>query len=1077
MKFTHLHVHSYYSYGKGSSSVESLVRKAKDLGYESLALTDINTIAGVIEFFSHCKDYGLFPIIGAEVDDPAKAGQNAVLVCRNVSGYHRLCEIITARQLNEQFSLCETLKTSSEGLFVISNSPEVIKSLNGKVPDLFAEMVSISDAKKGNRMLYDLAINLDIPIVLTNDVYFEKPEDHEIYRILASMKKLTTIYDLKDEVTPEQYLKSPEEMAKYGRGLEKAAANTEKISKACQFEFTLKKYHCARYREKDGKFPDSGSEMLKKIAGEGLIRRYNISDKHKPINYAILTDRLQYELEVISNLNFCDYFLICWDIVNYAHSQGYWHVGRGSAANSLVSYCIGLTEVDPIRYNLYFERFLNYSRGSPPDIDLDFNWRIRDKMLDYIYERYGRDRVAMMSSIHTMHARGALREVAKAHGISERELDTFRKFIPHTRSSNLEVMTEKYPETKNIDLKGKVFEKIIKIASKLDGFPHYSGIHSSGIVITEKPITQYCALERSANGFVKTQFDMYSGEDAGLIKFDILAVRGLGTIEDAVHNIEKDTHQALDIFNWDKIFGDKKAQELMKTGKTIGVVHAESPFIRNAMRITKGTTFELLYIVLGMVRTGCVESGMMYTFIERLLDPEKRKEALPPLIRILPETYGVMIFEEDVIKVLHFVGDLRLEEADVVRRFMSGKKVSAKVVQTLKDKFFRNCLKKIDQQAEVEKLWTQIESFSGFTFCKAHSSSYALMAFQGLYLRIHYPAHYMAAVLSNQGGFYTPSAYISECRRLGLSILPPDINKSGVEYRAEGDKSIRVGLRFIGNLSSKSIQKVLEARNERPFDSLYDFFMRSDIEHEEMILLIKIGCLDFLGKKRTLLIAMLDAIRHIQKSRIAQEMFHVDLTHFEGTFSKLDDFAPEECLIIENELLGYFIHQHPLEFFQKQVNHPSIIQAINLNDYKGMDVKMIGWLVSSKRIRTRDKLDKAGEVIRPGQYMKFITMEDLTCVFDIVLFPKIYEQFAAETLSFGPFCLEGIVDPRYNTVNVTRIARISNKLSMFDIDAKMIIEKQEIYAKQKALLDNYEDIDIILIDPDEQSRHAEALEA
>ncbi|KAB2879252.1 DNA polymerase III subunit alpha [bacterium] len=1060
--FTHLHVHSYYTYGKGSSSIESLVVRAKECGYDTLAITDLNTMAGTVEFYHMCREYGLFSIIGCEIDDPKDSDLKAVLLCRNGTGYRRLCELVSARQIETGFDLAEALRQNAEGLFVLSYSAGLLQALKGYVIDLYGELVLLPSLKKRNRLIFEWCQKNKIPLVITNDVYFDEPAKHETYRILASIKQLTTVYDLQDEVTDEQYLKSPEEMKKGAASMKESLANVQKIVKACQFEFELKKYHCARYRTMDGKVIDSSPEMLRQLAHDGLIRRYAITDKSKPFNYDVLIQRLNYELEVISNLNFCDYFLICWDMVTYAHSQGYWHVGRGSAANSLVSYCLGLTEVDPIRYNLYFERFLNYSRGKPPDIDLDFNWRFRDRMLEYIYRRYGQERVAMMSSIHTMHARGALREVAKAYGISERELDTFRKYIPHTLARNLEVLSTKYPEAKNLKLNSDLYQKILKTAAQLDGFPHYSGIHSSGVVITEKPITHNSALERSANGFIKTQVDMYSGEDVGLIKFDVLAVRGLGTIEDAVRNIEAEKGQAIDIFNWGKIFADEKAKELMSTGKTIGVVHAESPFIRNAMRITKAETFELLYIILGMVRTGCVESGMMYTFIERLLDPQKRKEALPALMEILPETFGVMIFEEDVIKVLHFVGSLTLEESDMVRRYMSGKRVSAKVIQELKAKFFRNCMKKIDGIKEIETLWKQIESFSGFSFCKAHSASYALMAFQGLYLKIHYPAHYMAAVLSNEGGFYSASAYISECRRLGLTILPPDINLSDREYKADGN-AIRVGLRFIAGIGSESLNLLMEARSERSYDSLPDFVLRSGVGHEEIVTLIKIGCFDAFNKKRTLLIALLDAIIHIQKSRLSQEMFSLDLTHYEQMLSHLDDMTAHEKLASENDLLSYFVAQHPLEFFPKQINSPSVVKAKDLSRYKNRKVKMIGWLVSAKRIRTRDKKDEEGN-IREGQYMKFMTLEDLTGIYDTVLFPKVYAQVAEQTLSYGPFCVEGIVDERYNTVNVTRIALVRNKLPQMDIDASLTIEKQEVYAKQKSDSDTYSDGYIVPIE-------------
>ncbi len=1063
MPFTHLHVHSYYTYGQGSSSIESLVVRAKECGGTALAITDLNTMAGVVEFYTMCREYGLKAIVGCEIDDPKDPNTKAVLLCRNATGYRTLCGLISDRQLKEDFDPADALKSNSEGLFVITYSVRLLQSLTGHVGDLYGELVPVASQKKRNRLVGECGQKNRIPLIVTNDVYFDTPEKHETYRILASIKQLTTVYELKDQVSEEQYLKSSEEMQKAAGDRSEECENIDRIVRSCQFEFELKKHHCARYRTPDGKIVPSSHEMLRQLALEGLRKRYAISDKSRPFNYDTLMQRLNYELEVISNLRFCDYFLICWDLITYAHGQGYWHVGRGSAANSLVSYCIGLTEVDPIRYNLYFERFLNYSRGKPPDIDLDFNWRSRDNMLAYIYRRYGEERVAMLSSIHTMHARGSLREVAKAYGISERELDTFRKFIPHTAARNLGALNSRYPETKNLKMNGDLYQKILRTAAQLDGFPHYSGIHSSGVAITEKPITHYSALERSANGFVKTQLDMYSGEDVGLIKFDVLAVRGLGTIEDAVRNIEAELGRSIEIFNWGKIFSDAKAKELMSTGKTIGVVHAESPFIRNAMRMTKAETFELLYIILGMVRTGCVESGMMYMFVERWLNPEKRKEALPALMEVLPETFGVMIFEEDVLKVLHFVGGLTLEEADTVRRFLSGKRVSAKVTQELKSKFFFNCRKKIEDPAEIETLWEQIGSFSGFTFCKAHSASYALMAFQGLYLKIHYPAHYMAAVLSNEGGFYSPSAYISECRRLGLKILPPDINLSGAEYKAENG-GIRVGLRFIAGIGSESLKNLIRARDEGPYDSFQDFVERSGVSYDETLRLIKIGCFDAFDRKRTRLIALLDVLGRKAKKG-SRELFRPDPGRLEKMLSELDDMTAEEKLMTENGLLGYFVAQHPLEMYARQVNSSTVVKAEDLWRYKNKKVKMIGWLVSAKRIRTRDKEDKDG-LIREGQYMKFMTLEDLTGVYDAVLFPKIYAEVAEQTLSYGPFCIEGTVDERYNTINVTRLAPIRNKLPRIEADPSLTIEKQEVYAKQKSDSDDYRDEYIVPIEMD-----------
>jgi DNA-directed DNA polymerase III PolC len=1052
-----------------------------------MALTDRNTMAGAVEFYSIAREAGLNAIIGAWVDDPRHTGRSAVLLCRNVGGYHRLCEIISGRQLDPSFDLIRALCEENRGLFVLSCSLELLTGVSRATDQLYGELVLLSGRRQHNRLVHRLCQERRIPMILTNEVCFANREDFEMHRVLRAVAELRTVCD-EQLITAdsEQYLKSSEVMVVLGRAIPDAIDRTRQIASLCQFEFTFKRYHCARFITPEGEKCSSSSDFLRTLAYEGLERRY--VHKCRPLtlyvrgrsavdpsaswksNNQFLVDRVEYELEVITNLNFADYFLICWDIVNFARRNGFWHVGRGSAANSIVSYCLGLTEVDPIRYNLYFERFLNYARGSPPDIDLDFSWRHRDQVLRYVYERYGSQHVAMLASIHTLHARGALREVAKAHGISERELNTFRKLIPHTAANHLPHLKEKYPEARELKLDDTLFNKILRLATGLDGYPHYSGIHSSGVVITEQPITHFSALERSSNGFVKTQLDMYSGEDIGLAKIDVLAVRGLGTIEDAVRNIESARGGMLDIRNWDRLFHDEKTRALLRSGRSIGVVHAESPFIRNAMRITGADSFELVYIISGMVRTGCVESGMMYMFIDRLLNSDKRNEAHPALMEILPETFGVMIFEEDVIKVLHYVGGLALDQADIVRRYMSGKRINPLIIQNLKKKFFRNSMRKFKSLSAVETLWTQIRSFSGFSFCKAHSASYALMSFQGAYLKAHYPAYYMAAVLSNEGGFYTPAAYVSECRRLGLKILPPDINKSDRDYRAEGESAIRIGLRFIANVSAAALDVVMKARECRPFDSLQDFLQRASISHEEILTLIKIGCFDFTGKKRTVLIALLDVLTHLQTYHAGVDLFHVDLTRYEHSLKGVDDLLPEERLALEVELLGYYVDKHPLEYFPRQVHHRSIVQAKDLARYKGQKVKMIGWLVSAKRIKTRSKVNSEGEVVQEGRYMKFMTLEDLTGIYDTVLFPDIYERVASQTLSVGPFCLEGVVDGRYNTVNVSRIELIHAVHPQYDVQARMIIEKQEAYAKQKTTGYSYEPEFMVPMDVDQRER-------
>ena len=500
MEFTHLHTHSNYSYGIGGSSNEDLIRQAKELGYKRLAITDKNTIAGTVEFYSICKELSIQPIIGCKIDDDTPDPRHyTILLCQSDLGYKHLCEILTRKKLDDTFDLIGILQLMHQGLFILTPSTSLINNLKN-IPNVYGELILTESNRQNNRAVFEFCREHRIPSVLSNAVCFATPADYEKHQTLSAIKNLSTVFEEDLPVADQQqYLKPPDAMLKLGRSIPESIINTQKIAARCFLDFELRKYHCARYIGTDGRKLTSRKELLRKIVYAGLQKRYfgteseNIVQLSMLEKYKHIMQRVEYELEVITNLNYEDYFLICWDIVNYARSQGIWHVGRGSAANSIVSYCLEITEVDPLRYNLYFERFMNYARGSPPDIDIDFSWRYRDFMLNYIYNRYGKDHVAMLSAINTFRARGALREVAKAHGISERELNSFMKMVPRTRADNLPMLQQNYPEAKNLQFDGKLFDKIISIAAGLNGYPNYSGIHASGVVITEKPITYYSA--------------------------------------------------------------------------------------------------------------------------------------------------------------------------------------------------------------------------------------------------------------------------------------------------------------------------------------------------------------------------------------------------------------------------------------------------------------------------------------------------------------------------------------------------------------------------------------------------------
>lgn len=530
-----LHAHSTYSLLEGVIPIEELITFAKKSGSQYAALTDTNAMYGLIQFYKAAQEQNIKPILGACIDDPKNKSLNAVFIAKNNEGYADLCRLITTRKLKEDFSLIEYLSQPVFNLFVVTASIELLSKINIDLSlrqNLFVELIVTDKQKKKTRELYEFAKQNNLQVTASHPAFFIQPKDNLIHKVVTAIRKNTTLENLKaeDTVDEEYYLKTPDELKAQWKRLPEAIWNAEKIAQACNVDLGIGKY----------KFPvfplpqyESAFSYLWKIAFRGLETRYQpITDQ--------AVKRLQYELEVIDEMGFSDYFLIVWDLIREAKSRGMLHIGRGSAANSLVSYCLKFTEVDPIKYNLYFERFLNRGRISPPDVDLDFSWKERDEIIKYVYDKYGYDRTAMISTTVTFRARSAFREVAKVFGISESEISKYSKFIPWTSAKNLPTIAEKFPETKSLDFSKDPWKTIVTIASKLSGFPRHLSIHPSGIVITEKPINNYVALEFAKNkgfGLVITQPDMYPIEDLGLIKIDLLSQRSLGVLKDAASRI------------------------------------------------------------------------------------------------------------------------------------------------------------------------------------------------------------------------------------------------------------------------------------------------------------------------------------------------------------------------------------------------------------------------------------------------------------------------------------------------------------------------------------------------------------
>jgi DNA polymerase III alpha subunit len=535
-----LHAHSNYSLLEGTIPIEELVMFAKKSGSQFAALTDTNAMYGLIQFYKIAKDNNIKPLLGAWIDDPKDKNLNAVFIAKNNDGYAQICKFITTRKLKENFAITDLFIQPVHNLFVLTSSIDLLKLIKIDLTlrqNLFIELTITDKSKRRTRELYEFSKANNLKIAAVHPAYFIKPDDLLLHKVVTSIKLNSTLENLTNEqvVDEEYHLKTHDELIKEWRSLPEAVWNAERIAQACNVDLDIGRY----------KFPvfplppeESAFSFLWKIAFRGLEERY------RPITDAAVK-RLQYELEVIDEMGFCDYFLIVWDIIREAKSRGMMHIGRGSAANSLVSYCMGFTEVDPLKYNLYFERFLNRGRLSPPDVDLDFSWKERDEIIKYVYEKYGYDKVAMISTTVTFRARSAFREVAKVFGISEGEISKYSKFIPWTSAKNLINIAEKFPETRSLSFQNDPWKSIIEIASKLSGFPRHLSIHPSGIVITQNPITNYVALEYAKNkglGLIITQPDMYPIEDLGLIKIDLLSQRSLGVLKETMNRINGDLH-------------------------------------------------------------------------------------------------------------------------------------------------------------------------------------------------------------------------------------------------------------------------------------------------------------------------------------------------------------------------------------------------------------------------------------------------------------------------------------------------------------------------------------------------------
>ncbi|MEN8149692.1 MAG: DNA polymerase III subunit alpha, partial [Planctomycetota bacterium] len=844
--FVHLHLHGCTSLLEGAAPAESYLPLAAKDHQQALAITDTNGLYGLMPFFGAAERAGVRPIAGACVREPGRTAENegsghrAVLLVKDRTGYGNLCRILSKRHLiPDEFTVEGALLEWAEGLVVLTDDAPLLEALAEEIPagDLYVELAGRPDPKR-----IDLARKLGLPVVATSPVFFPRPRDRDLMRVLVAIDRNLHVKEVPDSALapPEAAFATRAEMARRFQSLPEALSNTIRIADRCRFEAPRSKAVFPKYPVPEG---ETAYSLLSKRAFDGAAKRY------RPMRPDVLA-RLNEELSVITELGFAEYFLIVHDITRHARGRGIPMVGRGSAADSLVAYCLGLTIVDPIEFDLYFERFLNRARTDPPDIDMDIGWRGRDEVLDFVYETYGRDRVAMISTINTFQGRSSFREPAKALGLSPSEVSRWSKRLPHHYPGPLVEAVRQLPECRGLPVDEEPFRTVLKIADRIEGYPNHLSLHPCGIVISPTEMTDYVPVQRSANGLVVTQFDKDPIEEIGLVKIDLLGQRSLSAIADTVTAIEENHGVTVDIHRVPP--EDERTSEILSTAKTMGCFQVESPGTRNLLAMLRAGNQRDAMVGLSLIRPGPAAGGMKQSFVMRKDGEEPLSFLHDSLRQVLDDTFGVMLYQEDILKVASAVAGFTLTEADQLRRAIT-KERSPEKIRELRETFLVRAEERGTPRDAAGPVWAAVERFIGYSFSKAHAATYGRVAWQAVWLKRRYPTEFMASVLANGGGFYEPRAYLEEARRLGCTILLPDVNRSERTFAAK-DGGIRIGLGQVRDLKEKTLDTLFEERERGPFLSLRDFVTRVPAEEREVSNLVLAGAFDAFDQPRPALL-------------------------------------------------------------------------------------------------------------------------------------------------------------------------------------------------------------------------------
>ncbi len=1099
-RFVHLHVHTQYSLLDGAIRLQSLVEQAAAFRMPAVAVTDHGNIFGAIEFYEKASAGGVKPIIGCEMyvaprdrrDKTHSPGEDIayhlILLAKNIQGYRNLCKLLTKAYLEGFYYKPrvdkELLRAHSEGLIALS------ACLQGEIPRLvssgrfndalrvaeeyreifpdrrfFLELQDngIAEQKKVNQALVEIARATGIPLVATNDCHYLTREDSRVHDILLCIQTGKTVNSpqrMRFE-TDQFYLKSPEEMIELFRDVPEAIENTVEIAERCNLELELNRTHLPDFPLPEGETVET---LLERKAAEGLEKRLKRMGKEGEEKKWVYYERLKKELDVIKKTGFSGYFLIVSDFIEEAKRQGIpVGPGRGSAAGSLVAYALGITNLDPIRYNLLFERFLNPERISLPDIDIDFCFEGRDDIIRYVTEKYGKDNVTQIITFGQMKARAVIRDVGRALDMSYQEVDKIAKLIPPRLNITIKEALKEEPRLKELSEKDRRVAELINIAIALEGLPRHASTHAAGVVISQKPLVEYLPLYKGQKeNIVTTQFQMKDIEKIGLVKFDFLGVKTLTVIDRAVKEVERNKGKKLDIDNIP--LDDEKTYRLLSAANTNGIFQLESSGIKELLKKLKPEKFEDLIATVALYRPGPLQSGMVDEFIKRKHGKEPVRYELPQLEDILKTTYGVMVYQEQVMEIAKVLAGFTPGEADVLRKAM-GKKVP-EVMLEQRERFLKGCKEKGIPMDKAEKIFDLMAKFAGYGFNKSHSAAYALIAYQTAYLKAHYPAEFMSALLSaNMGDTDKIVKYIADCRDMGIQVLPPDINHSSMDFTVSGD-TIRFGLQAVKNVGASAIEEILRARGEGgPFTSLEDFLERVDsrrVNRKVTESLIKCGAFDFTGKNRGVLMAELvllsETLSRRQEAELLQNSLFDGMTQPVARRVVVDE---AECswdrhtiLANEKEALGFYITHHPLEDLTEEMALYSTDTTETLKERaigEGEEVSILCIITARREVTTRK-----------GSKMAFLTVEDLKGSLEVIVFSELYSKIIDRIGEDTPLVITGKVERDREKEEVVKLIasdvmtleEAKNKLppKTHIIAQKSAIEESHIHTLKKMIL-------------------------